>query len=506
MSAQYDVFLSYASEDRGTAQRLAAGLGQSGLSVWWDRRIPVGSEWDKAIEESLAAAQCVVVLWTAHTKRSRWVRAEARDALNKEKLIPVMLEDNAIPLAFTGIQALKFLAWEGNADSKEFEILHGIILAKIAGKPFAFPEASSTQASWLGKMVAGIGVKTRIGAVLALLLLVSSFLPVSPEVAIHVQTARIQFSVVTKGEDRRLTDTLAFDALTVQNIGRISFSPDRLLVADPRDYDLVSDTYPLKAWVDLPVNGQRIQLMPDTSGAFPEVTFESPEGKGRVAGVLDGIILTQDTVVTLEVTEDNSIIWVLRTQEGQQRAVLSNVQAIALIETGLRLSDDIAVPIPKKQGLTYQALYENQPGTMEVIGQGRELVMILRESHFTPKPVFSRSVLPVRSVDFSWQDPGTGERKIPQEFEGTVEYLNPRGMPPVNIQHHSFLTLDDLDHFEITAIKVNPASHTFAVEMQGEAGYLKTGTFQNPHDLRPTVYDVIRLSPLFEPVKTFIGF
>lgn len=79
-----DIFISYAAEDRAIAQRLAAGFEQSGLSVWWDRQIQVGSEWDKTIEDALAGAKCVVVLWTAHAKNSRWVRAEAREALKQE--------------------------------------------------------------------------------------------------------------------------------------------------------------------------------------------------------------------------------------------------------------------------------------------------------------------------------------------------------------------------------------------------------------------------------------
>ncbi len=80
-----DIFISYAAEDRAIAQRLAGGLEGSGLSVWWDRQIQVGSEWDKTIEDALTAAKCVVVLWTGQAKNSRWVRAEAREALKQEK-------------------------------------------------------------------------------------------------------------------------------------------------------------------------------------------------------------------------------------------------------------------------------------------------------------------------------------------------------------------------------------------------------------------------------------
>ena len=152
-----DVFISYASEDRPLAQRVAEGLEQAGLSVWWDRNIQVGSEWDKTIEEALGKAKSVVVVWTAHAKHSRWVRAEAREALNQNKIVPVLVEANAMPLGFTGIQALQFLHWNGSAETQEFAVLLSVIKAQLSGKPVALPEASSTKASTIGKVVAAIG-------------------------------------------------------------------------------------------------------------------------------------------------------------------------------------------------------------------------------------------------------------------------------------------------------------------------------------------------------------
>jgi len=302
-----------------------------------------------------------------------------------------------------------------------------------------------------------------------------------------------------------LTDSLSFDTLTLQNISKISLSPDRLLVADPRDYDMASDSYPPKAWVDLPVNGRIIEFESDKSGISPEVTIESTEGKGPVAGVLDGIILTQDALVTLEVTEDNAVIWSMRTEKGRQRIVLSNVRAAEFIESGLRVPDDFSLSITQDQELTYQALYEDKPGTIEIVGQDEELVIVLKETGSQKKNLVSNSVLPIQSVDFSWQDPGTGERKTPEGFEGTVEYRSPQGMPSTKIENNSFLTLERLKHFEITSISVDPVSHLLVVDLQGEAGYIKTGTQQNPCDLRPTLFDQIRFSPLFEPVRKLIG-
>ena len=55
-----DVFLSYAREDRETAERLAHALERHGWSVWWDRHVPAGKRFDEVIAKSLASARCVM--------------------------------------------------------------------------------------------------------------------------------------------------------------------------------------------------------------------------------------------------------------------------------------------------------------------------------------------------------------------------------------------------------------------------------------------------------------
>jgi hypothetical protein len=57
-----DIFLSYKSEDRARAKIIAEALEQHGYSVWWDRVIPIGKNYDDVITEALDAAKCVIVL------------------------------------------------------------------------------------------------------------------------------------------------------------------------------------------------------------------------------------------------------------------------------------------------------------------------------------------------------------------------------------------------------------------------------------------------------------
>lgn len=501
-----DVFISYASEDRPLAQRLGKGLEQSGVSVWWDRQIEVGSEWDKTIEDELAAAKCVVVLWTGHAKNSRWVRAEAREALKHEKILPVMLEPNAIPLAFTGIQALRFHGWDGTADSMEFKILLSVVHGKLEGKAIELPAGTATEASWVGKIAALVGLKTGIGALVCLFLIASSFVRVPPVVSVHVETTRMEFRVVPGVEDKRLTDPLPFDTLTVQGVGKLSLSPDRLLVADPVDYDMTSDSYPPKAWLDLPNSGSTVQFKSKPSEMESEITIEPTDHQDGTGGLLDGLVLTHDTVVTMEVGKDNAVTWSIRKKEGLLRVVVSGIHAVQFIQSGLTGQPELTIPFSEDQELTYQAIFERRPGMMELVGKGESLVLVLKNKGPETKTLMTSSVLPVQAVDFSRQDSGTGERKTPEGFEGRVEYRSPQGMPSVVIEKNWFLALGQLEHFEITSVTVDLDSHILVANLQGKAGYLKTGTPQNPQDLRPTLFDHIRFNPLFEPIRKIIGF
>ena len=69
-----NAFISYAREDRDRAAKLAVALEARGWSVWWDPKIQAGQSFDEIIERELAAADCVVVLWSKHSIASEWVK------------------------------------------------------------------------------------------------------------------------------------------------------------------------------------------------------------------------------------------------------------------------------------------------------------------------------------------------------------------------------------------------------------------------------------------------
>jgi hypothetical protein len=127
-----DIFISYANTDRAVAQQLADALEALGWSVWWDREIPFGKAFDQVIEQELNAARCVIVLWSKESVQSRWVKTEAAVAADRDRLIPVLIDDVAIPLEFRRIQTAMLPGWRGDRNHPDFGMIVDSIRQMLA--------------------------------------------------------------------------------------------------------------------------------------------------------------------------------------------------------------------------------------------------------------------------------------------------------------------------------------------------------------------------------------
>ena len=112
-----DVFVSYARANEADALRIAQALQTAGYNVWRDDQLPVHRAYGEVIEERLAKAKAVVVLWSEQAARSQWVRSEANRAREAKKLVQLSIDGAGLPMPFDQIQCADLRGWTGEPDS-----------------------------------------------------------------------------------------------------------------------------------------------------------------------------------------------------------------------------------------------------------------------------------------------------------------------------------------------------------------------------------------------------
>jgi hypothetical protein len=142
MSYKYDVFVSYASEDRVFARRLVQWLEQadSALRVWFaEEDMVAGSDVQRTIVEDVESTRHSIFVvsdaWL-DKKWTRWERdlvlkdhAATRDVSVKRCIVPVLRSPRDVGRLGPELHALKSVGWqegETEADARFWEVLCGL--------------------------------------------------------------------------------------------------------------------------------------------------------------------------------------------------------------------------------------------------------------------------------------------------------------------------------------------------------------------------------------------
>lgn len=136
------LFLSYSRADEPRARRLASVLEKSGYQVWWDARIEGGAAYARSISAALDKADAVIVLWSAKSIESDWVRDEAAQGRDRHRLIPLSLDGSTPPIGFRQYQVIDLSHWHGRSGGREVAAIERAIDAVInqeTGKSTGLP-------------------------------------------------------------------------------------------------------------------------------------------------------------------------------------------------------------------------------------------------------------------------------------------------------------------------------------------------------------------------------
>jgi len=139
-----DVFISYARSDNARVAPLVAAIEAKGWTAWWDPEIDAGQQFDDQIEAELLAAAAAVVVWTATSVGSRWVRGEAREAADRNILVPVRFDAARLPMDVRAIHMIDLDQWGEDPASAAFRDLSRALESMISRQRASVPGLSAT--------------------------------------------------------------------------------------------------------------------------------------------------------------------------------------------------------------------------------------------------------------------------------------------------------------------------------------------------------------------------
>jgi TIR domain len=128
-----DVFISYSHKDTDLARDLVKPLEAEGFSVWWDHTIPPGKTWDEVIARGIREAKACIIIWSANSIVSDWVKEEATIAKEGGKYLPIQVGVGQPPIGFRRIQAANLSQWNGNAQDPQWRLLVTEIANLVGG-------------------------------------------------------------------------------------------------------------------------------------------------------------------------------------------------------------------------------------------------------------------------------------------------------------------------------------------------------------------------------------
>jgi len=484
-----DIFISYSRSDREVAKIFADAFTAQGWSVWWDPEILVGTQYDKAIEDELDRAKCVVVLWSKRSVESRWVRSEAAKAVERGALVPVRIDTDAdVPLEFTKIQTADLPGWDGDRNEPTFAGLVRGIERIIGGAPRQAPVAegrpdvSATKPRMLAR-VALLAAPTAVALILAVIAM-----RIHRPTAFDLDLTVTKLSFVSAAEQAaELMSKTPFAALDLHGIERGTINA--------REAALVQQTEDATIMAPLSGSATPVTLPIKVSTRKPKgasVMFTSG-GNGVLAiGELDRLFLSPGDRAELEATQENPAALSVYIPHQPARIVLSTRGEI-IVELVDAAIDAASRNLLEGAAMTLR-LQAGDGSFAEMVATAVGPTAILRLPAGPASRVAFGSNLPVSMLEFQTQGP-TGAAVTTVSGEGTISFTDAGEQGRIDVREGHYLVLRDLKNFFIRRLQFQPEHKAIHLEAGGVAGSLKSGAAGGVQERTLTWFDSIWHQP-----------
>jgi len=104
-----------------------------------------GKGFSEVIQEEVGKARCIMVLWSEVSVRKDWVIEEADDGKKRCILVPVLIEQLALPWGFRQIPAADLSSWRGGNSDAAFLKLYQAVGAMVSPATKKLPQEEPKQ-------------------------------------------------------------------------------------------------------------------------------------------------------------------------------------------------------------------------------------------------------------------------------------------------------------------------------------------------------------------------
>ncbi|MEQ1680898.1 MAG: toll/interleukin-1 receptor domain-containing protein [Nitrospira sp.] len=520
-----DIFISYSSKDRPWVVQFAEALEVHGWSVWWDREIPTGGSFNQVIRQELAMAKCAIVVWSEQSVESEWVQAEASEAKQQEKYLPIKITECQIPLGFTQRTYQSLVEWDPGAEHVGFSQLLKDIERLVKRPPTRVdfgpkPWWKRVHPIWLVSTPAALAAVVSVGLMLW---------PVAAQIKVELTTERIEFVIGAKqSEDSYTLSGMIADSVGIENFETITITPKTIEVADPSLYQLEEDRFPDRAWRKLVLAQSELTVVANRQTQLSRVVVES----GGEPIKLDSIVARPGARVSLETREkekrenreDKTKKDKKESSErrggltikvaGQKEFIVSPGHQFKVIADHVEMRGVKNVPFAQDGELTYRITLPEQPSRVVLHARSDQLVLL-------PTFVLGHAAhqvfggIPVTTIDFTRQaSEADGDKKTYIKAGERVSALTGDGMVTfpgyehllgtVSMRKDEAVGLEKLDGFTIQELSLNGTGIHLVGE--GMAKEIRTKIGQIPiHKHRLTALDALWHNARLGVVLTIIA-
>jgi hypothetical protein len=473
-----EVFLSYSHEDREAALRLSEALGQKGFSVWWDRTILVGRNYQNEIEQALQGSRCVIVLWSRHSVVSDWVKEEASYARSQGKLIPLLLDDAEIPVPFTLIQRVKLRDRDGSYDDEDFQdLMNGVrdSIRKSTGARIQpeFPGPRTPNLRPILVSWAWLILPSLLVGGLALLLMIWR-VPTLVEIDVTASSVNLYHNQTS---EQMLLSSVPLRSLSIRGLRSVSLPVSVVAVANPKNYEVEHDSYGEDGWTGVN-SGPTLYLSAENVNPSPaQVTFR-PDVDPKGSMVIESISMGGAKILLTSPGKNEARLKLI----GARISGAVGLPETLMVDTQYLVKDDFPFPfhsstqrlrlnvLPGNNSARYSAegsmLYD-----LELAQGGRPLV----------------SSFPVDRIDFLSE----GRSGSAINGEGSIRYLECPRSKSIAVNPSDILTLGDLSGFYLRKVSLTEQAKSIRIKADGRAGQVKSGPNGNLQDRRMTRFDLL---------------